>query len=224
MIICLPAQAQRRSGGMNADGDLLGGSSRGGGAGGYIPTDGWSLAVNGGYEMPQGDLKDSYKGAPTFGLTLSKRENHFIFSGTVDYRKFMPKEATTDLDPTQPGLATLTISDFTGIGLYISGAYEFLITPGSSFYIGVNGGYIYSSSSAEVDSPFGGQFISNKTRIPYLGPKLGLNFAINNTINVGVQARYSLSVTGATFSSRADPSYTPGFGSVAANLFLIYNF
>lgn len=220
----MQSQAQRRSGGMNADGNLLGGSSAGSAAGGYITSDGWSASVNAGYEAPTGSLKEDYKGGTTFGLTVGKKVNHFTFSGTVDYRQYTPKQPYSELDPTQPGLGTITIDYFTGIGVYVSSTYEFLITPGSCVYIGLNGGYIYSSTNIGISTPFGSDSSPSKTRSPYIAPKVGLNFAVTNTINVGVQAKYSLKMTGVYDSPISLPEYTTSFGSIAGNLVVTYNF
>jgi hypothetical protein len=224
MIICLSSQAQRRSPGMNADGNLLGGSKASSGGGGYLPTEGWGIAQNIGYEMPMGELKETYKGAPTFGISVIKRWNHFIISGTVDYRNFKPKQATTELDPTQPGFGTYTISNFTGIGLYLGGAYEFLITQGSGFYIGFNGGSIYSFSSVDIDTPLGSQSSPNNTTIPYIAPKIGLNFAVTGALSVGLEARYSLKYGGGTYNSREGGTVIPAFSSAAGNLVIAYSF
>jgi hypothetical protein len=224
MIICLPAQAQHRSPGMNADGNLLGGSKAGSYSGGYITSDGWSASVNAGYEAPVGDMKNDYKGGTTFGLTIGKKVNHVTFSGTVDYRQYKPKQPFSELDPTQPGLGTITIGNFTGIGVYVSSTYEFLITPGSCFYIGINGGYIYSSTTVEINTPFGSDSSPSKLRSPYIAPKIGLDFAVTNTINVGVQAKYSLKMTGVYDSPISLPEYTTSFGSMAGNLVVTYNF
>lgn len=223
MIICLPSQAQHRSGGMNADGNLLGGSKKGSG-GAYLPTEGWSLAVNGGYESPLGDMKNDYKGGTTFGITVRKKARHFTFSGTVDYRQYKPKQAFSELDPTQPGLGTVTIDNFTGIGIYVSSTYEFLITPESCVYIGLNGGYIYSSTNVEITTPLGSVSSPSKMRSPYIAPKIGLNFAVTNAITVGIQAKYSLSMTAVYDSPISMPEYTTSFGSMAGNLVVAYNF
>lgn len=222
-LCCRQAQAQRRSG-LNADGDLLSGSSAGSSGGGYLPTEGWSVSLNAGFEAPQGDLKADYKGAPTFGATVARRLNHFIFSATVDYRQLKPKQAVSEADPDQPGLGTVTIGNFNGLGLYVGAAYEFLLTPGASIYAGLNGGYIYSSTNVEVESMGFSTSASSSTQVPYFGPKLGFNFAVGNNVSVGIQGRYSLSVTGVSANSRTGAYVTPGYGSVAGNLFLTYSF
>lgn len=223
------AQAQHRTRGMNADGNLLGGSTSGGG-GGYLPTSGWALSVHGGYEKPIGSITEIYKAGPSFGLNVINRWNHFILSGTVDYRSFIPKYRVLPLEITfnEQVVASgeITLTNFTGLGVYLGAAYEFMITPGASFYAGVNVGAIrtsydatYSGTEAEIteEDP-------SKSTTPYLGPKLGLNFALGNKISLGAEVKYSLGLGKLAFNSIDGTPATQGFKSVAGNLFLTYSF
>jgi hypothetical protein len=232
MIICLPSQAQHRSGGMNADGNVLGGSTAGSGGGGYIASDGWSVAVNGGYEMPLAELKDAYRAAPTFGLSIARKYKHFIFSLTGDYRNFQPKQRTSVYEGEfngQPFTGTQTLSDFRGIGAYFGAAYEVLITPSASLYFGLNGGYIFSDFGVTSTNPFFELDISASSNIPYLGPKLGLNFAVTNALSIGVEGRYSTNIIQATDTGTTDQGAdftvtTQGYKSAAGNITLTYSF
>jgi|GEM_PF-1713163 len=229
LIICLPAHAQRRYGGMNADGNLLGGSTASSGSVAEIPTSAWSIAQNTGYETPLGDFKDIYKGAPTFGISVFKRWNHLIIGGTIDYRSYTPKASSVayPVDEANPNIiAAISYSKFTGIGAYVSAAYEVPIVPSASFYIGANLGSIFSKYSYELTvgesyTEHGG---GNYGQMPYIAPKLGLNFAVSNAITVGIEARYSLKYGGGSYNSREGGSVTQGFSSAAGNLVLAYNF
>lgn len=225
-IICFSARAQRS--GMNADGNVLGGSKAGGGSGGYITTDGWSLAVNGGYEAPLGTLKESYKATPTFGLNASKKINHLILSGTVDYRAYKPIQSSFPIEVEIMGQSfiagEITISNFTATGVYLGAAYEWLITPSASFYGGLNGGYMFSKYSFITETPDEVSTISSSSNIPFLGPKIGLNFAVSNNINIGIEARYSVSVAKAKVDETFELPFTPEFKAYAGNIFLSYNF
>ncbi|MFD0751214.1 hypothetical protein ACFQZS_13770 [Mucilaginibacter calamicampi] len=226
MVNCFSAQAQHRSVGMNADGNVLGGSKSGGG-GAYLPTEGWFLAVNGGYEAPLGEMRDIYKPAPTFGVTLMKKWNHLVISGTVDYRNNQPKQSSFPLDIDingQTATGEVTYGNFSGIGIYAGVSYEALITPGASFYVGVNGGTIISKYDYAVS--YEGIFAiadQAKVNITYIGPKLGLNFAINSRISLGAEARYSVSLSKADQDPSSD-TVSKGFNSVAGNLVLRYGF
>ena len=230
MIICLPSQAQRRMG-TNADGNILGGSTAGSG-GAYLSNNNWGLTINGGYETPLDELKDSYRAAPTFGLSIFRRYKHFNFSLTADYRNFQPKERTSTYEAEfngQPFTGTQTLSDFRGIGAYLGVSYEVLITPSASFYFGLNGGYILSSFSVTSSNPFIDLDISASSNIPYLGPKLGVNFALTNTLNIGVEARYSTNILQATNNGVTDEGAdftisTQGYSSAAGNITLTYSF
>lgn len=226
MIFLLPAQAQRR--GINADGNLLGGSNSGGGGLGYLPTDGWMIALNGGYEGPIGDLKEFYKGGPVFGISLMKRWNHFIFSGSVDYRMYQPKQSEFFFQYEYMGqvvsTGTVTYSNFKGAGGYLGAAYEIPFTPSASFYFGVNLGGIRSQYSfSATDGQLFDISASEKSNIAFFGPKLGLNLAITNNIGLGAEARYSAGLSGAKYDETGEAT-TKSYKSAAANLFLSYSF
>lgn len=231
MIICSPSQAQHRSGGMNADGNILGGSRAGSGSR-YLAMTNWGLTVNAGYEIPLAELRDSYRGAPTFGISLSRRFNHFNFSLTGDYRNFQPKERTSSYEGEfmgQPFTGTQTLSDFRGIGAYLGASYEVLITPSASFYVGLNGGYIFSKFSVSSTSPFLDLDFSASSNVPYLGPKLGLNFAVTNTLSIGAEVRYSTNIVkshdaGLTDQGAEFTLTTKGYSSAAGNITLTYSF
>lgn len=230
-IFWLPAQAQHGSPGMNADGDLLGGSASGSGGGGYLAAEGWAVAVNGGYETPLGKLKETYKAGPVFGLTVINRWNHFILSGTIDYRIYQPKIRTgiyeVEVNGQPVAAGEINFSNFSGLGLYLSASYEVQITPGSSFYAGVNLGSIRSSYSYSYSKSQGVEFDVPEmpsSTVGYVGPKLGLNFALGNKISLGVEARYSFSVSGVSIDSFDGTTSTEGFKSAAGNLFLAYSF
>jgi hypothetical protein len=217
---------------MNADGNLLGGSKASSGGGGYLQTEGWAIAQNVGYETPMGNLKETYKAGPTFGLTVINRWNHFMLTGTVDYRTYQPKVSSGPIEVEVNGqlvaVGEVNVSNFNGLGLYLGASYEFLITPGSSFYAGVNIGsiramysYSYSSSSPGLDFEVPEMPASTTG---YVGPKIGLNFALGNKISLGAEARYSFSVNGMTVTSFDGTISNQGFKSAAGNLFLAYSF
>lgn len=221
ITICSTAKAQR-SAGMNADGDVLGGSNHSSGS--YIMQDGWSVSLNGGYESPLGDLKEIYKGAPTFGVTVRKRMGSLVYSGTIDYRQYKPKQSTFTYSDEDTYSYTATYGKYSGIGLYAGLAYE--VPVGSaSIYGGINGGYVitkYEMIMQDGDDLFLSQSASESA--VYIGPKVGLNFPVSNNLGVGLEARYSLGIVGANYNSREGGSVTPGFNSYAGNLFLTYSF
>ncbi len=221
------AYAQHRSTGMNAEGNLLSGSRAGSGGSGYIPSEGWAIALNGGYEMPLGDIREFYKPAPTFGATIMRRWNHFIFSGSVDYRVYQPKQSSFS-NPVNVGGQITTIevmySDFSGMGLYAGAAYEMPITYAASFYVGLNVGTIMSNYDYAILQDNVPVYTDRlKTNVTYVGPKLGLNFAVAKGLILGVEAKYNVSLAKAS-NDPNDNSVTKGFNSAAANLFLSYSF
>ncbi|PJJ84126.1 hypothetical protein [Mucilaginibacter auburnensis] len=221
--------AQHRSVGMNAEGNLLSGS-RAGSGGGYLPTSGWGLSVHGGYENPIGSITEIYKGGPSFGLNVINRWNHLILSGTVDYRSFVPKNRVLPLEIKINGQLVadgeITLTNFTGLGVYLGAAYEFMITPGASFYAGVNLGAIRTDYNGTYSGTAEAETTEEPTKstTPYVGPKLGLNFALGNKISLGVEAKYALGLGKLNFTSIDGTPDTQGFKSVAGNLFLTYSF
>jgi hypothetical protein len=208
--------------GMNADGDVMSGSNSS--SGGSVRQDGWLIALNGGYESPMGGLKDSYKGSPTYGVSVMRRMGNLLYSATVDYRSYKPLQATQLITYDDQNYYSATFSKYSGTGLYLGIAYE--LTAGDiNFYGGVNGGYVLVSYKISVDDPSfsSTESVSNAQSI-YIAPKIGLNFMLSNSIGIALEGRYSLGTVGASYNSRTGSSTTPGFNSVAGNVFLTYNF
>ncbi len=220
---CTSLQAQRRVGGMNADGNVLGGSKSGSGPYGYITSHGWSVAANGGFELPLGDLRETYKGGPSFGGTLSKKINHNIISASVDYRVYDPKQSVF-VDESAGFPISLYYSSFSGLNAYLGVAHEWLITNSASFYAGFNGGYMITKFDMLIETPIGVEPYSQRSNVPFLGPKLGLNFAVSNRIIIGAETRYNFSIGKGNIGAAQGPDISASLKSVAANLSLNYNF
>jgi len=218
------ANAQRRrSAGINADGDLLGGSNHSSSSGSTAGEDGWAVALNAGYESPLGEVKELYKGAPTFGVSLIRREGNVLYSGTVDYRSYKPIQAT-ETENGGGGEVTAHSSNYTGIGLYLGIAYQ--VPLGSlNVYGGVNGGFVQTKYDYSIDDGTTTYAAgSANTSTTYIAPKLGFNVPISGNISLGLEGRYSLGVVGANINSRDGGEITKGFNSYAGNAFLIYSF
>ncbi|TFF33896.1 hypothetical protein [Mucilaginibacter psychrotolerans] len=220
LFIFCKAHAQTR--GMNADGDVLSGSNRS--SGGAVRQDGWLIAFNGGYESPMGDLKDSYKGSPTFGFSVMRRMDHLLYSGTIDYRSYKPLADKIQISYDGTDYYGATFSNYKGIGAYLGIAYE-LSAGDINFYGGVNGGFVLVSYKITVDDTnFSSIESLSNGQSTYIAPKVGFNFMLSNNIGIAVEGRYSLGVVGGNYNTRSGGSTTPGFNSVAGNLFLTYSF
>nr|WP_294943612.1 hypothetical protein [uncultured Mucilaginibacter sp.] len=221
MFIFSAANAQRTRG-MNADGDVMSGSNSS--SGGTVRQDGWLMAFNGGYESPMGELKDSYKGSPTFGVSVMRRMGSLLYSATVDHRSYKPINAVTQITYDDENYFGATFSKFNGTGLYLGIAYE--LTAGDiNFYGGVNGGFILVSYKITIDDPnFSSTESVSNAQTTYIAPKIGLNFMLTKSIGMALEGRYSLGTVGANYNTRTGGSTTPGFNSAAGNLFLTYNF
>ena len=221
LFVFSAANAQRTPG-MNADGDVMSGSNSS--SGGTVRQDGWLLAFNGGYESPMGDLKDAYKGSPTFGLSVMRRMGNLLYSATIDHRAYKPINAVTQITYDDENYYGATFSKYSGTGLYLGIAYE--LTAGDiNFYGGVNGGYILVSYKITVNDPnfSSTESVANAQSI-YIAPKIGLNFMLSKSIGMALEGRYSLGTVGANYNSRTGSSTTPGFNSAAGNVYLTYNF
>ncbi|MBK0380743.1 hypothetical protein [Mucilaginibacter segetis] len=224
MIIWSPSKAQHSSSkGMNADGDVMHGNSYN--SGGIIRQDGWSVALSGGYEAPLGDLKETYNAAPTFGATVTRRMGNVIYTGTADYRSYKPKQSEFPYTYDDVTYLTATYSNYQGIGLYAGIGYELPITGLLDVYGGINGGVMFTKYEMyATDGAYTDSYVSSSSKISYLGPKLGFNCAINRKISIGIEARYSLGISGASYNTRYGGSTTKAFNSYAGNLFLTYSF
>lgn len=220
-LLYSPVFAQR---GMNADGDVMSGSNRSSGS--AERQDGWMIAPNIGYESPLGDVKQSYDGSLTSGLSVMRRMGNVVYSGTVDYRAYKPKYANITYTDDGTTYFTSTFSKYRGLGLYLGVAYEIPVSPELSVYGGINGGLMLLSYKVELQGEdFSAVEEASFGRTTYLGPKAGFNLSLNKVLSVGVEARYSLGVLGANYNTRTgDGNVTKGFNSYAGNLFLMYNF
>lgn len=220
LFVYSSANAQR---GMNADGDVLGGSNSS--SGGVVRQDGWMLAFNGGYESPLGDVKQSYKGAPTYGVSVMRRMGNLLYSGTVDYRSYKPLQDIIQISYDGTDYYGATFSKFNGLGLYLGIAYEIPLSGDINVYGGVNGGVVMVSYKITIDDPsFSSSEEVSNAQSTYIAPKIGLNFMLSNSIGMALEGRYSLGTVGANYNSRTGGSTTKGFNSVAGNIFLTYNF
>lgn len=219
-----PIFAQHRgSAGIGADGDMIGGSTHN--SGGFIRQDGWALALNAGYETPNGDLKEIYKGAPTFGATLTRRMGNVVYSGTIDSRMYKPKQDVFIYS--EEGLGTIyqAYSKYRGIGLYLGIAYEVPITGLIDVYGGVNAGFVFTSfKTVASDGTNEILSVSASTQVNYFGPKLGFNVAVSSNMSIGLEGRYGLGFTGASYNTREGGTTQKGFNATTGNLFITYNF
>lgn len=223
VIAWSPANAQRNTPGINGDGDILGGSSYN--SGGYVASDGWAMAFNLGIESPLGDLKEIYKSAPTFGATLRKRMGNLVYSGSLDYRSYKPKQNSFAITEDDVTYFTATYSKYTGVGAYVGIAYEVPISGLVSIYGGANAGIVFTKFKMTADdgeTSYFSQSASNSAT--YIGPKAGFNISITSNVSLGIEARYSLGTVGANYNSREGGSTTPGFSTFAGNSFLIIGF
>lgn len=219
---CTSAFAQR-TGGINADGDVLGGSSYN--SGGYVMQDGWMMALSGGYETPQGDLKEIYKGARVFGASVRKRMGNVVYSGTIDYRSYKPKQTVFDYSEDDVSYYSATYSNFTGLGIYAGIAYELPLGGLLSIYGGANAGYVFTSYNMQAgDGESNFLSVSAKDKATYIAPKAGFNIFLSQYVSLGLEAKYSLGAVGANYNTREGGSVTPGFHTLAGNAFLIFQF
>jgi hypothetical protein len=222
LFVYSAANAQRNRG-MNADGDVLTGSNSS--SGGFVNQDGWMIGFNGGYESPLGDLKQSYKGSPTFGVNLFRRMGNLLYSASIDYRSYKPLQDTLQISYDDTDYYGATFSKLKGIGLYLGIAYELPLSPDINVYGGVNGGVVMVSYKITIDDTnFSSTEEVSNAQSTYIAPKVGLNFMLSRSLGMALEGRYSLGTVGANYNSRTGGSTTKGFNSVAGNIFLTYQF
>ncbi|CAN5348713.1 hypothetical protein BH09BAC6_BH09BAC6_27830 [soil metagenome] len=208
---------------MNADGDILSGSTHS--SGGFIQEDGWMFALNGGYESPLGDVKQSYGGSPTLGINVLRRKEGLLYSATLDYRSYKPLQDSLPVTYDGTKFYNAKFSNYRGIGFYLGVAYELPLAGGMSVYAGVNGGTMLISYKITVDDPnYSSTEQYSNAQSTYIGPKLGLNFLLSPNLGLMLEGRYSLGVIGGSYNSREGGSVTKGFNSYAGNVFLTYKF
>lgn len=214
----------RRTLGIGADGDMLSGSNHSSSSS-FVREDGWMLALTGGYENPDKDLRDVYKATPVFGLTVTRAKNHWLFSGSVDYRSYQPKQSTFIVNDDYLGTYNASYGNFRGIGLYAGIAYDLQINDIFDIYAGANVGSVFIKQIRAIQFADGSsESIELKNSLNYLGPKLGLNFAAGTNLAIGVEGRYGLDITGFNSNTRTGTEVYKGFSAASANLVLTYYF
>ncbi|HEK21515.1 MULTISPECIES: hypothetical protein [unclassified Mucilaginibacter] len=214
----------RRTQGIGADGDMLSGSNHSSSSS-FVREDGWMLALTGGYESPDKELRDIYKATPVFGLTVTRAKNHWLFSGSVDYRSYQPKQSTFVVSDDYLGTYNMSYGNFRGIGLYAGVAYDLQVNDIFDAYLGANVGSVFIKEISDMQFADGSaERIELKNSLNYLGPKLGLNFAAGTNLGIGVEGRYGLNVTGFNSNTRTGTEVYKGFSAASANLVLTYYF
>ena len=183
LLVSLSAHAQHRT-------DQ--GLTYGGGSGGDNPGDGFGIAINGGYDIPTGDLGKTFKAAPAFGFGLIDNFNGFSFSANFGLVTYKPKIDTIYYYAPKQTIGSLAWNDDKIMEYYLGAAYNIQVDDGVKFFLGLNAG-IYSDKISYHTVDIYENTIFNKTEQElYFAPKVGFSFDVsdNFSINPGIKYNY----------------------------------
>jgi len=221
IILCFSANAQKH----NNQGLTYGGGSNGGSYSGYGSD--WGITLNAGYDSPTGDLAQTYKGAPSFGLSLIHNIGDFTFSTSIEYVSYAPKQDSIALDPTDPSAGYGSFSHFSSIRVFAGAAYNIHINDAASLYFGVDLGSVFNTYTFDLnESSYGGDSGTASGSQSYIAPKIGVKFPISDNLDLGIEGRYNFMISSDSGSGDTfDAGYSSTvFKSYSGNLTLTYNF
>lgn len=162
-----------------------------GGGGSDNPGDGFGVAINGGYDMPSGDLGKVYKSAPTFGFSLVDNFGDLTLSATVNLVTYKPKIDTVYYYAANQTIGSIAYADNKIMEYYLGASYNIQVDDGLKFYIGANVG-IYSDKVAfHTQDVYEDTQFSKTYNELYYAPKLGFTFAVDDNFSVSPGARYN---------------------------------
>lgn len=182
----------------------------------------YGLGLRAEYDMPMGNLKFTYKGAPSGGLSFYINQGAGTAEIGLGYREYKPKQDTFYYLVNNNDYGTATFSKFKTTMFYLGAAYNLSLSDAIKLYGGFNLGlYITKFSSTSTDAFVNAQDIVNENEA-YIAPKIGLNLALTDNIHVKVQGAYNLfsPIGKAQYNSRVGTFYY----SITTGATLVYNF
>lgn len=191
-----------------------------GGGGGGFSDSGYGLLFGAGYDVPAGDLGQTYKAAPAFDLAVVRYTGNFTFSTGLGYHAYQPKQATSTYNDGMGDTSSASYSNYTVISLYVGAAYNVMLGESSKLYFGLNMGtyfthYSVNSSSAVLDLSADVSYENL-----YLAPRIGFEFPLSNRLSLGVEAKYNFFTPAG--NTEDDPNVGHVYKTYAAGAALIF--
>jgi hypothetical protein len=178
----------------NNDG-LTYGDSNGGNGGGGDRT--WGLSFSAGYDMPQGDMSQSFKAAPTFSLSYLNYYGDFTFNATIGYTSYKPKFDTVDFVDGDPTQGYLQYGSYNSFQLYAGAAYNVAISDNAKVYFGLDFGNYFNSFNYTLNDGQGNTSTYNTVYSQqFIAPKIGVDVMVSDNLSLGLEAKYNFIFSG----------------------------
>jgi hypothetical protein len=182
----------------------------------------YGVGLMAGYDVPVGNLSYTFKPAISYGLSAFSYHGDFTASLTIGYHAYQPKLDTFYYQVDATDYGTVHYDNFTVVSLYLGGAYNLQITDGLKGYAGLNFGIYYTRMAFHSSDLYVNDTENLNEQDLYLAPKLGLTYALNDNISLGVEAKYnSFAPTG---QKQDNPLVGTIYSSYTGTFILTYNF
>ena len=168
------------------------GLTYGGGGVGDNPGDGFGITVNGGYDIPTGNLGKTFKAAPTFGFGLLYNVNGFTLSANFGMVTYKPKIDTIYYYAANQTIGSLAWNNNKIMEYYLGAAYNIQVDDGVKFFIGLNAGVYADNTSYHTVDIYQNIMFNETENELYIAPKVGFSFDVtdNFSINPGIRYNY----------------------------------
>jgi len=213
-----------------SNGGLTYGSDNGSGNGDRS----WALSLSAGYDVPQGDMSQSFKAAPTFSFSYLNNYNNFTFNATIGYVSYKPKFDTTYFVGNDPTQGYLQYGSFNSLEIYTGAAYNVPISNNAKLYFGLDiGNYFNFFNYTTNDGQGNTSTYSSAYSQQFIAPKLGVDVMVSDNLSLGLEAKYNFIFSGSeadnldftTDDAYVTSSYTAlSYKTFSGHITLTYHF
>lgn len=180
----------------------------------------YGISVGAGYDVPSGDLSQTYKAAPAFDLNVVRYVGNFTFNTGLGYHAYKAKQPSFAYDDGMGDTTTASYGNYTVVSIYAGAAYNVIFGEGSRLYFGLNMGTYFTHYSFNITS----QSYSDDENVGYenlyLAPKIGLEFPLSGKISLGLEAKYNFFTPAG--NTNDDPNVGHVYKTYAAGAALIF--
>ncbi len=157
----------------------------------------WALSLSAGYDLPQGDMSQSFKAAPTFSFSYLNYYNNFTFNASIGYVSYKAKVDTAYFVGNDPTQGYLQYGSYNSLETYVGAAYNVPIADNAKVYFGLDfGNYInffnFSSNDGEGNTSTYNTTYSQQ----FIAPKLGVDVMVSDNLSLGLEAKYNFLFSG----------------------------
>ena len=175
------------------------------------------LALHTAYEMPLDELKEIFRPAINYQLTVSNidqyKNKRSSFGITLGYAKFISRQDEFYYQVNEDEYGTISYDPYHVIQLALAFRKDFIFQR-FELFVGADAGYQYTIYHYLSSDPYTTDDASYIVNRAMLAPKAGFNFLINNAVSIFASARFICSIGGAGDNQRdiVNTFVSPGLG------------